>query len=357
MTEKDQRKVHFLINVATAAVVVALAFFAVKYVLIWVMPFILGFLIAAIVQPAARFAARHWHMPKHAAGLLFALLFVVGVIGLLVVIVARIVMTLTPMVQALPSYLQSLSDLINQAAANLSRQAEGVSPQLSAGIANAVQNATGGLMQVSTYASKALSTVSSILSGVPGVLFAIAVTIISSCFFSMDYERIRDFLLKQVPKRHGETLVDLKNFFFKSVGRMVRAYAILMLITFLELSVGLALLGIPNAIVIAVLIAIVDILPVLGTGTVMVPWAIITLLIGNIPLAIGLAVLYAVIAVVRNVLEPKIVGDRIGLYPLATLFAIFLGLKFMGVPGMFIFPLAVILVKYLNDNHKIHLWK
>lgn len=357
MTEKDQRRIHFLIVAATAAAAVALAFFTVKYVLIWVMPFVLGFIIAAVVQPAARFAQRHWHMPKRAAGLLFALLLVLGIFGIAAVVVARVAMTLTPMVQALPDYISSLSKTITKDAQGISAQAETVSPQLASGILSTVQNAAGGLSQVGSYANKALSAVSSVLSGVPAVLFATAVTILSACFFSMDYEKIRDFLLRQLPRRHGDTLVGLKNFFFKSVGRMIKAYCILMLITFTELAVGLSLLGVQSAIIIAVLIALVDILPVLGTGTVMVPWAVVTLIMGNIPLAVGLAVLYAIIAVVRNVLEPKIVGDRIGLYPLVTLLAIFLGLKFMGVAGMFIFPLTVLLIKYLNDNGKIHLWK
>lgn len=357
MNDRDERKKKFLLNVATFAVTIALAAVIIKFLLGWILPFVFGFLIAAAVQPAARFAHRHWRLPKRAAGLLLALLLILGLLGLCAVVLARLIMTATPMVQHLPGYLQALVTQVNLTTGGLVRSARSVSPDLARNISNIVEGLSAELMKVSNYANQMLALGKGLLAGLPGVLFGIAVTILSACFFSMDYETIRRFLLRQLPERYADMAVDVKRYFFRSVGGMARAYALLMLITFLELTCGLMLLRIPNAIFVAVLIAAVDILPVLGTGTVMVPWVIITLLFGNIPLAVGLAVLYAIIATVRTFLEPKVVGDRIGLYPLVTLFAIFLGLKFAGVAGMLLFPLIALMVKRLNDTGKIHLWK
>ncbi|MFT8887432.1 MAG: sporulation integral membrane protein YtvI [Ethanoligenens sp.] len=357
MNDRDERKKKFLLNVSTIAVAIALGAVIIKFLLGWILPFIFGYIIAAAVQPAARFAQRHWRLPKRVAGLLLALLLILGILALCAIILTRVIMTVTPMVQHLPQYIQTLAAQISQATAGLADSAKSISPDLSNNISNITSNLSSELMKASNYANQLLSITKNLLSGLPDVLFGIAVVIISACFFSMDYEVIRDFLLRQLPKKYGEMVVDAKTFFFSSVGKMLRAYALLMLITFLELTFGLMLLRIPNPIVIAVMVAVVDILPVLGTGTVMVPWVIITLLFGNIPLAVGLAVLYAVIATVRTILEPKVVGDRIGLYPLITLFAIFLGLKFAGVAGMFLFPLIVLVIKRLNDTEKIHLWK
>lgn len=357
MNDRDKRKKQFLLNVSTVAVAIALGAILIKFLLGWILPFLFGYIIAAAVQPAARFAQRHWHLSKRAAGLVLALLLILGILALCAVVLARVIMTATPMVQRLPQFLQALITQVSHVTTGLTRSSKNVSPELSQNISSVVNGLSAELMKVSHYATRLLTFAKSLLTGLPRVLLGIAVTILSACFFSMDYERIRDFLLRQLPEKYQDMAVEIKLFFFRSVGKMLRAYAFLMLLTFIELAFGLMLLRIPNAILIAVVIAAVDILPVLGTGTVMVPWAIITLLFGNIPLAVGLAVLYAVITTVRTILEPKVVGDRIGLYPLITLFSIFLGLKFAGVAGIFLFPLIALIVKRLNDTGMIRLWK
>ncbi len=129
------------------------------------------------------------------------------------------------------------------------------------------------------------------------------------------------------------------------------------LITFLELFVAFTVLGIKYAFLIALVIAVIDILPVLGTGTVLIPWSIFLLLIGDYYTGIALIIVYIVIAVIRQIIEPKIVGKYIGLYPLLTLVAMYTGLRVMGVLGLITFPLIIIIVKKLNDDGKLHLFK
>ena len=143
---------------------------------------------------------------------------------------------------------------------------------------------------------------------------------------------------------------------------MVRAYGLIMLITFGELFLGfsvLTLLGImknPNYVWIAALIAIFDIMPVAGSGGILVPWALISLVLGKYPQAIGLIVIYVIITVLRQYIEPKIVGDTLGVHPLITLMGLFFGLKLFGFLGMFIVPLTVMTLKAFNDTGRIHLW-
>jgi predicted PurR-regulated permease PerM len=109
-----------------------------------------------------------------------------------------------------------------------------------------------------------------------------------------------------------------------------------------------------GAITVAAMIAVIDILPVLGTGGIVVPWIIIELIKGNMPFAFGLATLYLIITVVRNILEPKLVGKQIGLHPLVMLMCMYVGLKLFGFIGLFVLPVAVVIVKHLYDNDKIH---
>jgi len=116
-------------------------------------------------------------------------------------------------------------------------------------------------------------------------------------------------------------------------------------------------LRVNNSIPIALGIAIFDALPVLGTGGIMVPWIAIALLNGKIPLAVGLAILYAIVLVVRNIIEPRIVGNQLGLHPLVTLSAIYAGFKLMGVMGMILFPIMVQILAGLHHSKVIQLWQ
>jgi sporulation integral membrane protein YtvI len=138
---------------------------------------------------------------------------------------------------------------------------------------------------------------------------------------------------------------------------MFKAYVILMSITFIELAVGLTILRVPYSVFIAGIIAIVDILPVLGTGTVLIPWALISLIQGKYTFAAGIAVIYIVITVVRSMLEPRFVGRQIGFNPVVTLIMMYLGLQVLGFAGLFLFPLTMIVLKAAQDANLVSIWK
>ena len=130
-----------------------------------------------------------------------------------------------------------------------------------------------------------------------------------------------------------------------------------MSLTFVELSIGLSILGIDNSIIIALLTSILDILPVLGTGAVIIPWAIISLILGDIWVGIGLIIVYLIITVIRNIIEPKIVGTQLGLHPLVTLISMFMGVNIAGLFGLFGFPILLSLLMYLNKEGIVKIFK
>ena len=103
--------------------------------------------------------------------------------------------------------------------------------------------------------------------------------------------------------------------------------------------------------------AIVDILPVLGTGTVLIPWGLISCFLGTVGQGVGILILYLIITAVRQFLEPKIIGQQVGLHPIVTLICIFAGGKVMGIWGIFLFPVMATVLKKMNDEGSIHLWK
>ena len=137
----------------------------------------------------------------------------------------------------------------------------------------------------------------------------------------------------------------------------IRSYALIMSITFVELSLGLTVIGVKNSILIAFLISVFDVLPVLGTGGIMIPWTVISALTGNYSLSLGLLIVYLFITVIRNIIEPKIVGSQIGLHPVVTLASMFAGVQLLGVVGLFGFPISLSLLRHLNDNGTIHIFK
>ena len=167
---------------------------------------------------------------------------------------------------------------------------------------------------------------------------------ISSFFFTVDYENILSLAKRLLPKRTVDLLCRLRGRVFKVAGKYLRSYALILLITFGELSLGLVLLGVDNAVLIAFCIALFDILPVAGTGGIMIPWAILSLIGGDWGFAVGLVVIWAVITIVRNIIEPKIVGRQVGLHPLLALIAMFVGTKLFGLVGLFLLPLTLAIV-------------
>lgn len=173
----------------------------------------------------------------------------------------------------------------------------------------------------------------------------------------MDYEKITSFVIGQFSPKGREIVLDIKEYIVGTLFKIVKAYSIIICITFIELSIGLSILRVESAISIALLIACVDILPVLGTGGIVIPWIFIELFKGNVALAIGLTIIYVIITIIRNIIEPKIVGEQIGLHPLIMLICMFVGVKFFGVSGLFVLPIIMIILKNLNDSGKIHIFK
>ena len=148
-----------------------------------------------------------------------------------------------------------------------------------------------------------------------------------------------------------------------SVGKMIKAYAAIIGITTCEIFIGLSILKLlkfydgSNILLLSFIIALIDIIPVLGTGTVVLPWSVYSFVTGNIGMGIGLLVLYALITVIRQVIEPKLVAGQVGISPVVTIMAMFIGVKIFGAMGIFLLPFIVIIINLLNEEGVIHLFK
>lgn len=195
------------------------------------------------------------------------------------------------------------------------------------------------------------------IAKVPCFVASAFITVIATFFIVSDYKNIRDFIVRQIPQKWHIILKDVRSYSLEILEKYSKSYLLITAITFCELTISLCLLGEENFIAIAFVISVFDIMPVCGSGGILVPWAIFSLMQDRFAFGAGILISYIIITVVRQIIEPKIVGDRVGISPVVTLTAMFLGARFMGFFGLFAFPVIIVILKKLNDNGHIKLFK
>ena len=208
-----------------------------------------------------------------------------------------------------------------------------------------------------------LSAVWGTAKQIPMVAVGILVAIVSCCFMTSDYNSLKKLVLRLAGEKNSVKIVAAKRILFSTIAKVGKAYFILICITFTEMIIGLGalkLFGLYKGgylFALSLVTALVDILPVLGTGTILVPWGIYSLLTGNIGFGIGILVLYAVITVIRQAVEPKLVADQLGLPAYITIIAMYIGTQLFGFIGLFLMPISIMLLKVLNDEGIINIFK
>lgn len=353
------KKREFIINFIYYAIVACIIYFGCKYALRWLFPFIIAFIIVAIIQSIAKPIKRILNC-KNEKIAIAVLLMIYGLIGFgLAISFIKIGIILSELLKNLPML---ISTYVEPTVTTLFNQIElavvNLDPSLISMLTTFENNFMDIVMSIATTLSKnSLPLISSFATSIPTFFISLLITIISSFFIAIDYNSINEFILAQCNDTVKGYLYDIKDYTTNTLFKIIFAYAKIMTITFVELSLGLLILGIKSPFLIAFLIAVFDILPVLGTGGIMIPWILYLLINAQVSLAIGLAILYIVITIIRNIIEPKIVGSQIGAHPLLMLIGIYAGVKIFGMFGIIAFPITLIIIKNLNDSGKIHLYK
>lgn len=210
-------------------------------------------------------------------------------------------------------------------------------------VTNLVSSAVSGVTNVLT------GILSSAVLGLPSFLLFVFVTVISSFYFCSDISVFHGFVRRILPTKMSNALPNVKKRVLSVAGRYFRAYVLILFTTFCQLFLGFGIMRVSYSFLLALVISFVDILPVLGVGSVLIPWAVFSFLSGRWHFGIGLIVIYVCVTVVRQIAEPKIVGGSIGLHPLATLASMYAGLKLLGVAGLIIGPVTAIFVMSFFD--------
>ncbi|WP_312643042.1 sporulation integral membrane protein YtvI [Hydrogenoanaerobacterium sp.] len=352
-------KLKFLVNTLYTMVVLALTFFVLKYLIWWLLPLVLGFLIAFALKPVVNAVYRMSSATRRFCAIMVLLCAYTVLFALLWLVLLRLITGLRGLFISLPqTYNTIIAPSVTSLSAQISALLEPFFPELGAQFANLSDMITEQLGNfISGVSDRLIESIGSIVKAIPAFMLTFLFTILSSFFISMDYTNVVSFLARLVPKQHRKTLFALKDFLVTTVFKYAKAYLLLLLITFTEVWAGLGLLRVPGSIYWAVGIAVADLLPAIGTGLILIPWSVLSFAQGDKFLGIGLLALYGVITVVRNLIEPKIVGDNIGLPPLVIITSMFFGLKLFGAVGMFLAPIFVLILKFLNDTGRVHLWE
>lgn len=356
--EYEKRK-HFIINLLYGALIVMIVFITINYGLGLITPFLLAFLIAYFIKTPAKFIAKKAHLPYKPVALLLVLLFY-ATIGILIALLSIKIVTATiGFVGALPAlYTTQIEPSLSSLFHDIERAFARMDPALIAPLNDVFTQFIQSVGELVTNLSvNAVRSLSGYATSLPGLFVKMVLMIISTFFIAGDYDILIGFASRQLSEKATVFLRSIREYVLGTLFVCIRSYALIITITFVELSIGLTILGIEDSVLIAFCIAIFDILPVLGTGGIMIPWVILAALQGHFSLSIGLLVVYVVITIIRNIIEPKIVGSQIGLHPIVTLVSMFVGAQLFGVIGLFGFPILLSLLRHLNDTGTIKLFK
>lgn len=332
---------------------VALGWLFLHYILGILMPFLLAYLLAWMLQPIIRFLSQRLHIHRHiAAGL--SVVTAAGLVGTGAVLgIRKLIQESIGLAGSLVDTFRSLPDIVS----NLNERITGLLGFLPDNVLDTMQSISSTLMASLTnlelppsFSSGAFELATGTAKAVPNVLIFCVVFLVSAYFMAADKQRIDRTIYALLPHSFKQMATNTRRHVAITLLRYLRAQLILMSITFLELFVGFLVLGLDYALAAAFLIAIIDALPILGTGTVLIPWGLYSLLIGDYRLGVGCLALYGIILIVRQVLEPKIVGDSIGLHPLVTLMSMYIGLKLLGFAGMILGPVIVLLLFFFYKS-------
>ncbi len=368
-----EKKKSFIINTVYAIILIALFYMFFKYALGTVFPIICSLVVAMLLQKPVNLLCRKTPLKRGIVSTLLVLLsfmLVFSALGLVIFWVGsefkgffRYIMI---QFEDIPALVERIKGYLTNLLAFLPDKAEVTALNFINDKLDILIKSPGMMLPESSkfdfsILSTPLAGIWNTAKQIPTTLVSIVVSVVACCFMTSDFKSVKELALGIFNVEAREKIVRAKRLLIPSLGKMVKAYAIIITVTFCELALGLSILSLLKIyggsyiFVIAALTAIIDIVPVLGTGTVLIPWALYNLISGNYSLAIGLLILYACITVIRQVIEPKLVAAQLGIPAFLTIVSMFIGSQIFGVIGIFILPLTIVMLKLLNDEGIINI--
>lgn len=344
MKTSVKKYVKAIMNLLIALAIFLAVVFLLPKVLVFFMPFLIAWIIAMIASPMARFFEEKLKI-KRKAGSVVVIVVVLGIVILAVYLLgAKLVRELIGFINDLPD----MWDAWQADFAEISQNFDIVYKRLPKDIQQTINNITAGASEwvggfISTISTPTLAAVGNFAMQLPTVLIGMIMCLLASYFFVAEREQLVESVKKVMPESMVLRFRQIKDSLFKAVGGYFKAQIKIEVWIYLLLVIGFLILGIDHALMISLGVAVMDFLPFFGTGTIMVPWAIVEFLSGDYTMTIGILLIWGISQLVRQIIQPKIVGDSIGVPPVPTLFLLYIGYMVGGVLGMIIaVPLGLI---------------
>ena len=337
---------QFLIGFAYAAVILGLIYLGFKYALPLFMPFLLGFLVSVLLRAPAGFISAKLRISRRLVTTLLVTLFYILLAVLALLIGTELFNFARTAVSRFNTVIEPTVETLVEAASRLTRRLDPNVVSVLEGLVNSfLLSLRSKVAEIST------RLVTGLMSVVPSSFLNVLFMIIATYFISLDFGLLRWAVARRIREENYNKIIAGLDYCKATVGKLLRSYILIMCITFVEQAIGLTVLGVEYSLLIAMAIAVFDILPVVGSGTVMLPWAAISLITGDMKRGVGMLILYVIITVIRQIIEPRIVGDHVGLHPLLTLMCMFVGLRIFGGVGLLGLPiLCAVLVGLERDG-------
>ena len=339
----DFKKLYFILYIVLVLIVVYLLF----KLGIFLFPFTLALFFSIMTQPFSRFLEKKLKFSQKIATIVSIVLFLVIFLGFISLSALRLSGEIYKLSINLNKYSKEAQSLWNTAIDKI-YSLLGYFPE---GFDEQVKNSINGFIRMGT--SKLGSFINSLINfitSIPTIILYICITILSTFFISLDKNKIMAFLEQQLPESWIKKVYNIKREMFNVLGSYIRAQIILMTICFFELLISFNILSflkfnLQYPLIFSIVICIIDALPILGAGAVLLPWSLISFVTGDINLGLALLVIYFLVLSVRQMLEPKLISQNLGVHPLVTLISMYSGFKFFGVIGFLIGPVVMIILK------------
>lgn len=303
-------------------------------------PFLLAFLAAWGLSPAIRWLHSRFRLPRQASTLALLFLVFAALGGLLWALVSAAVGEVASLAVDWQGLLASFETLVNDLGARFSRGMDLLPASLQDTVDALVARLFAWLEAVIPgLLSRGMDYAANVARSLPSFAVASIVFVMAAYFFSVDFPRLRTAAVDKLPQGPRFLLAQIKRAASAGFGGYLRSQLILSVGVFFILLVGFFLVRQPYALLLALALAVLDFIPILGSGTVMVPWAAADVLLGDFRHALGLMAVWGLVALFRRVAEPKILGDQTGLSPLLSLVSVYVGMKLRGVAGMILGPI------------------
>lgn len=344
----QSKTLKVLTIVVCVILICGLAYFVMPTLLVGLAPFVIAYFLSLALEPLIRLLNEKMRLPRSIAACICTVL-AVGIIGgFLTWVIWQLWTQVIELADKWPELYAASRDYLTEAFAGWSGYYDSLSPQVQSYIDYGVEEARSGLTSlISPVANRLVAFARGLVAGVPSAIIFVIVTFLACNFMCSEKKKLRALFARvfgmKVLTRISNVWHDLKS----ALGGYVKAQLSIMCVSCVILLIGFSIAGVPFSLLLAFVVAFLDALPVFGSGLVLIPWSLVSLLQQDYATMAIMLVMYITIIITRQILEPRILGKQIGVPPLLTLMSMYIGLKTIGIFGMIVGPVLVLIVKNL----------